>query len=69
MKKKLSAEDIQSIFRISSKMEITQRELAAAFLISQGHLSRILAGQRRAGRDKMRVPPMHGAEGGTSKRE
>lgn len=69
MKKKLSAEDIQSIFRISSKMEITQSELAAAFLISQGHLSRILAGHRRAGRDRIKVTQQHGAEGGTSKRE
>lgn len=47
MQKKISDEDVASILRIKDNLDITQVELAELFGITQGHLSRILAGLRR----------------------
>lgn len=44
---KLTDEDIASIKKIYENVDITQKELAEAFFISQGHLSRIVRGLRR----------------------
>lgn len=44
---KLSNTDIESIKKIYENLDITQIELAKLFHISQGHLSRIIAGLRR----------------------
>ncbi len=45
---KLTDDDIASIKKIYENLDITQIELAKAFLITQGHLSRIVRGLRRA---------------------
>lgn len=51
--KKLTDEDIASIKKIYENLDITQKELAETFLITQGHLSRIVRGLRRANAAKL----------------
>lgn len=47
MKKKITDDDVTSILRIAENMDITQKELADMFGITQPHMSRILSKQRR----------------------
>jgi DNA-binding MarR family transcriptional regulator len=44
---KLTDKDIVSIRKIYENMDITQKELADMFMISQGHLSRVVRNLRR----------------------
>ncbi len=55
MKKQLTDEDIQSIRKIYTNVEVTQAELAELFHVTQPHVSRIVRGLRR-GTIVKRVP-------------
>lgn len=47
MRRIISDDDVASIIKIAENLDMTQWEIADAFNISQGHVSRILARQRR----------------------